>query len=62
MEEIIKENKGKSHQEFKQLLSQDLGSRKFKEGEITTGIVSEVSKKFIFVDLGLKSKREHKKL
>ncbi len=55
MEEIIKENKGKSHQEFKQLLSQDLGSRKFKEGEITTGIVSEVSKKFIFVDLGLKS-------
>ncbi len=55
MEEIIKENKGKSHQEFKQLLSQDLGNRKFKEGEITTGIVSEVSKKFIFVDLGLKS-------
>ena len=55
MEETIKENKGKSHQEFKQLLSQDLGSRKFKEGAITTGIVSEVSKKFIFVDLGLKS-------
>jgi len=55
MEETIKQDKGKSHKEFEKLLSQDLGNRKFKEGEITTGVVSEVGKKFIFLDLGLKS-------
>ncbi len=57
MEEFIKRNESNksSNKEFEKLLSQDLGERKFKEGEITTGIVSEVGKKFIFVDLGLKS-------
>ena len=55
MEQVIKADKSKPHKEFEQLLSQDLNSRKFKEGEITTGIVSEIGKKFIFVDLGLKS-------
>ena len=55
MEEIIKQNKNKSHKEFEKLLSEDLGNRKFKEGEITTGIVEEIGKKFVFVDLGLKS-------
>ena len=55
MEEIIKQDKGKSHKEFEKLLSEDLGNRKFKEGEITTGIVEEIGKKFVFVDLGLKS-------
>ena len=55
MEEILKKNKSKSHEEFEKLLSQDLINRKFKEGEITTGIVSKVGKKFVFVDLGLKS-------
>jgi len=55
MEEILKEENSKSHKEFKELLSQDLDKRKFKEGEITTGVVSEVGKKFVFVDLGLKS-------
>ena len=55
MEETIKQDKGKSHREFEELLSQDLSNRKFKEGEITTGIVSEIGRKFIFVDLGLKS-------
>ena len=55
MEVISKQENSKSHQEFKELLSQDLGKRKFKEGEITTGIISEVGKKFVFVDLGLKS-------
>ena len=48
MEEIIKQDKSKSNKEFETLLSKDLGSRKFKEGEITTGIVSKVGKKFIF--------------
>ncbi len=55
MEETIKQDKSKSHKEFEKLLSQDWGNRKFKEGEITTGVVSEVGKKFIFLDLGLKS-------
>ena len=55
MEVISKQEKSKSHQEFKKLLSEDLGNRKFKEGEIAIGTISEVGKKFIFIDLGLKS-------
>ena len=55
MEEILKQNKSKSHKEFEKLLSEDLGNRKFKEGEITTGTVEEIGKKFVFIDLGLKS-------
>ena len=55
MEEILKENKSKSHKEFEKLLSEDLGTRKFKEGEITTGTIEEIGKKFVFIDLGLKS-------
>lgn len=55
MEEILKQDKSKSHKEFQKLLSEDLESRKFKEGEITTGTVEEIGKKFVFLDLGLKS-------
>jgi len=55
METVSKETKNKSHKEFEKLLTEDLGSRKFKEGEIATGIVEEIGKKFVFVDLGLKS-------
>jgi len=55
METVLKEIKSKSHKEFEKLLTEDLGSRKFKEGEIATGIVEEIGKKFVFVDLGLKS-------
>ena len=55
METVLKETKNKSHKEFEKLLTEDLGSRKFKEGEIATGIVEEIGKKFVFVDLGLKS-------
>ena len=55
MEEISKQNKTGSHKEFEKLLSEDLGNRKFKEGEIATGTVEEIGKKFVFVDLGLKS-------
>ena len=55
MEETIKQDKSKSHKEFEKLLYQDWGKRKFKEGEITTGVVSKVGKKFVFIDLGLKS-------
>ena len=55
MEEISKQDKSKSHKEFEKLLSEDLGNRKFKEGEIATGIVEEIGKKFVFIDLGLKS-------
>ena len=55
MEETIKQIRSGSRKEFEKLLSQDLNNRKFKEGEITTGVVREVGKKFIFLDLGLKS-------
>ena len=55
MEETLKQNKSSSHKEFEQLLSKDLSTRKFKEGEITTAVVSQVGRKFIFVDMGLKS-------
>ena len=55
MEEILKQDKSKSHKEFEKLLSKDLENRKFEEGEITTGTVEEIGKKFVFIDLGLKS-------
>ena len=55
MEAILKQDKSKSHKEFEKLLSKDLENRKFKEGEITTGTVEEIGKKFVFIDLGLKS-------
>ena len=55
MEENLKQDKSKSHKEFEKLLSKDLENRKFKEGEITTGTVEEIGKKFVFIDLGLKS-------
>ena len=55
MVETLKQNKDSSHKEFEKLLSKDLSSRKFKEGEITTAVVSQVGRKFVFVDLGLKS-------
>jgi len=55
MEEMLKQDRTESHKEFEKLLSEDLGNRKFKEGEIATGIVEEIGKKFVFIDLGLKS-------
>ena len=55
MEVISKLEKSESHKEFKDLLSQDLGNRKFKEGEVTVGTVEEIGNKFVFIDLGLKS-------
>ena len=53
MEEIIKQDKNKFEKEFEKLLTEDLGNRKFKEGEITTGTIDEIGKKFVFIDLGL---------
>ena len=47
MEETIKQDKTSSHKEFEKLLSEDLGNRKFKEGEIATGIVEEIGKKLL---------------
>ena len=55
MEEILKQNKNASHKEFEKLLSQDLGKRILKEGEIITGTVSKIGKKFIYVDISAKS-------
>ena len=55
MEEIIKQDKGKSNKEFESLLKSDLANRVFKEGTIVKGTVEEIGKKFVFIDLGLKS-------
>ena len=55
MEEIIKQSNSKTHKEFEKLLSEDLHSRKFSEGEVSTAVISEIGKKYVFVDLGLKS-------
>jgi small subunit ribosomal protein S1 len=55
MKENIDQNKTGVRKEFEELLSKDLDSRKFSEGEITKAVISEIGKKYIFVDLGLKS-------
>ena len=55
MDEVIKQNKSKSHEEFSKLLSEDLSKRSFKEQEIVTGTIEEIGKKYVFIDLGLKS-------
>ena len=58
MEETTKQNKTNTSQErdlFEKLLSEDLKQRKFSEGEIATATISEIGKKYVFVDLGLKS-------
>jgi len=58
MEETTKQNKTNTSQErdlFEKLLSEDLKQRKFSEGEIANAVISEISNKYVFVDLGLKS-------
>jgi len=55
MEEILKQDKSKSHKEFEKLLSEDLSNRKLKEGEIITGVVSNITEKHIFIDISAKS-------
>ena len=55
MEEILKQNKSVSHKEFEKLLSQDLGNRKLKEGEIISGTISKIGKKYVYVDISAKS-------
>ena len=55
MEEILKEDKSKSNEEFRKLLTQDLDSRKYTEGTVVSATISEIGSKFIFCDLGLKS-------
>ena len=55
MEEIIKQDKNKSHSEFEKLLADDLQKRDFKEGSIVEATVEEIGKKFVFVNLNLKS-------
>ena len=55
MEEILKQDRSKSHKEFEKLLSEDLDNRKLKEGEIITGVVSSIGEKHIFIDISAKS-------
>ena len=40
METVVKQD-SKSHKEFEKLLSEDLINRKFKEGEIASGVIEE---------------------
>ena len=54
MEENINKNNSLK-KEFESLLAEDLNNRHFKEGEILTGVVEEIGKKFVYLDLGLKS-------
>ena len=55
MENVLKQEKSKSHKEFEKLLSEDLSNRKFKESEICSATVTKVGTKYIECDLGLKS-------
>ena len=55
MEEILKQDRSKSHKEFEKLLSEDLNNRKLKEGEVITGVVSTIGEKHIFIDISAKS-------
>ena len=55
MEAVSKQDKTKSHKEFEKLLSEDLNNRKLKEGEIITGVVSNIGKKHVFIDISAKS-------
>ena len=58
MEKTTKQDKTNTNQErdlFEKLLSEDLKQRKFSEGEIANAVISEISNKYVFVDLGLKS-------
>ena len=50
--DVSKKNKTK---EFENLLNEDFKKREFKEGKIIKATVSEIGKKFIFVETGLKS-------
>ena len=54
MEENLSKNNSLK-KEFESLLAEDLSGRNFKEGEIVTGIVEEIGKNFVYLDLGLKS-------
>ena len=52
MEETLKQdNKSKSYKEFEKLLSEDLDKRVLKENEIVSGVVSNITKKHVFVDI-----------
>ena len=55
MEVTSKQAKSKSHEEFLRLLSEDLQNRKFTEGTIVKATIEEITNKWVFVDLGLKS-------
>ena len=50
--DVSKKNKTK---EFENLLNEDFKKREFKEGKIIKATVSEIGKKFVFVETGLKS-------
>ena len=48
-------SKNSKTKEFETLLNEDFKKRDFKEGKIIKAVVSEIGKKHIFVETGLKS-------
>ena len=48
-------SKNSKNKEFETLLNEDFKKRDFKEGKIIKAVVSEIGKKHIFVETGLKS-------
>jgi len=54
-EETIQQDKSSHKELFIKLLAQDWANRKIREGEIITGVVNKIGKKFIWLNLNLKS-------
>ena len=55
METILKQDKSRSNKEFETLLNKDLEKRSFIENTIVQGVIEEIGKKWVTVDLNLKS-------
>ena len=55
MKTVLKEEKSKSYKEFEKSLAEDLGSRKLIAGEVVTGIVEDIGRKYVLIDVGGKS-------
>ena len=55
MEILKQDNKSKSRKDFEKMLSDDMKLRRFKELTLVQGIVEEITRKHVFLDLGLKS-------
>ena len=55
MEEAIKQEKSKSHEEFAKLLKEDLSTRQLSESKVIMGTVSSISPRFYEIDINGKA-------